>query len=127
MAGDETRRHFRISEIREAKKPDIGRLEMPVRTTVVGSWWLHPEMEEDLARHHAGKCSAHESEAILNRAATKAIKEQRELGLDEWTGGEYHTDNFILHIHKMMTGFEIDKPQADDVFDYDDMTHAKIV
>jgi 5-methyltetrahydropteroyltriglutamate--homocysteine methyltransferase len=27
----------------------------------------------------------------------------------------------------MMTGFEIDKPQADDVFDYDDMTHAKIV
>ena len=27
----------------------------------------------------------------------------------------------------MLTGLEIDKPQADDVFDYDDMTHAKIV
>jgi methionine synthase II (cobalamin-independent) len=100
---------------------------MPVRTTVVGSWWLHPEMEKDLARHHAGKCSPQESESILNRAAAKAIQEQRDLGLDEWTGGEYHTDNFILHIHNMVTGFEVDKPQADDVFDYDDMTHAKIV
>jgi methionine synthase II (cobalamin-independent) len=100
---------------------------MPVRTTVVGSWWLHPEMEKDLARHHAGECSPQESEAILSRAASKAIQEQRDLGLDEWTGGEYHTDNFILHIHKCLTGLEVDKPQADDVFDYDDMTHAKVV
>ena len=100
---------------------------MAVRTTVVGSWWLHPEMEKDLARHHAGECSPQESEAILNRAAAKAIQEQRDLGLDEWTGGEYHTDNFILHMHKCLTGLEVDKPQADDVFDYDDMTHAKIV
>ena len=100
---------------------------MPVRTTVVGSWWLHPEMEKDLARHHAGECSPQESETILNRAAAKAIQEQRDLGLDEWTGGEYHTDNFILHMHKCLTGLEVDKPQADDVFDYDDMTHAKIV
>ena len=100
---------------------------MPVRTTVVGSWWAHPEMEQDLARHHAGKCSPQESESILNRAAAKAIQEQRELGLDEWTGGEYHTDNFILHMHNVITGLEVDKPQAEDVFDYDDMTHAKIV
>ncbi len=100
---------------------------MPVRTTVVGSWWLHPEMEKDLARHHAGECSPQESEAILNRAASKAIKEQRDLGLDEWTGGEYHTDNFIENMHKRLTGLEVDKPQADDLFDYDDMTHAKVV
>jgi methionine synthase II (cobalamin-independent) len=100
---------------------------MPVRTTVIGSWWMHPEMEEDLARHHAGKCSPQESEAILNRAASKAIKEQRDLGLDEWTGGEYHTDNFIEHLHKCVTGLEVDKPQAEDLVDYDDMTHAKVV
>jgi methionine synthase II (cobalamin-independent) len=100
---------------------------MPVRTTVVGSWWLHPEMEQDLARVHSGKTSPQESETILNRAAAKAIQEQRDLGLDEWTGGEYHTDNFILHMHNVITGLEVDKPQADDVFDYDDMTHAKIV
>jgi 5-methyltetrahydropteroyltriglutamate--homocysteine methyltransferase len=100
---------------------------MPVRTTVVGSWWLDPEMERDLARHHKGDLSAKDSEAILNRAAAKAIKEQRDLGLDEWTGGEYHTDNFILHMHKCLTGLEVDKPEADDVFDYDDMTHAKVV
>ena len=30
-------------------------------------------------------------------------------------------------MHKCLTGLEVDKPQADDVFDYDDMTHAKIV
>ena len=100
---------------------------MAVRTTVVGSWWLHPEMEEDLARHHSGKLSPKESEAVLSRAATKAIAEQRDLGLDEWTGGEYNTDNFILHMHKCLTGLEVDKAQADDVFDYDDMTHAKVV
>ena len=100
---------------------------MPVRTTVVGSWWLHPEMEEDLARHHQGRCSPQESETILNRAATKAIREQRDLGLDEWTGGEYHTDNFIEHLHRRVTGLEVDKPQAEDLVDYDDMTHAKVV
>lgn len=100
---------------------------MAVRTTVVGSWWLHPEMEHELTRHHAGELSPQQSESILNRAAAKAIQEQRDLGLDEWTGGEYHTDNFILHLHKCVTGLEIDKPQAADVFDYDDMTHARIV
>ena len=100
---------------------------MPVRTTVVGSWWLHPEMEKDLARHHAGQCSPQESEAILDRAASKAIAEQRDLGLDEWTGGEYQTDNFIEHLHRRVTGLEVDKPQAADLVDYDDMTHAKVV
>ena len=100
---------------------------MPVRTTVVGSWWLHPEMEQDLARVHAGKLSTQERDAVLNRAAAKAIQEQRDLGLDEWTGGEYHTDNFVLHMHKCLTGLEIDKPEADDVFDYDDMTYTKVV
>ena len=36
---------------------------MPVRTTVVGSWWLHPDMEEELAHHHAGQLPPKESEA----------------------------------------------------------------
>jgi methionine synthase II (cobalamin-independent) len=66
------------------------------------------------------------SEGVLKRAAAKAIQEQRDLGLDEWTGGEYHTDNFVMHMHKCLTGLEIDKPEAEDVFDYDDMTHAKV-
>jgi 5-methyltetrahydropteroyltriglutamate--homocysteine methyltransferase len=84
-------------------------------------------METELARYHAGELSPAAGEAIMNRAAAKAIQEQRDLGLDEWTGGEYNTDNFILHMHKCLTGLEIDKPQANDVFDYDDMTHARIV
>ena len=100
---------------------------MAIRTTVIGSWWVHPEHEKDLARYHEGKLSPADGEAVLKRAATAAIKEQRDLGLDEWTGGEYFTHDFILHMHKCLTGIEIDKPEADEVFDYDDMTHAKVV
>jgi methionine synthase II (cobalamin-independent) len=100
---------------------------MAVRTTVVGSWWLHPEHEPDLLRHHAGKLSPAESEAVLKRAATKAIQEQRDLGLDEWTGGEYQTDDFIMHMHRCLTGLEIVKPGEVQPFDYDDMAMAKVV
>ena len=49
---------------------------------------------------------------MLNRAAAAAIDEQRALGLDEWTGGEYFTDNFIDHMQRVLHGFEIDKPDA---------------
>jgi methionine synthase II (cobalamin-independent) len=100
---------------------------MPVRTTVVGSWWMQPEMEQDLARHHAGKCTPQESEAILSRAASKAIREQRALGLDEWTGGEYQSEDFIRHLQRRVTGLVVDKPQAADLVDYDDIAHAKVV
>jgi methionine synthase II (cobalamin-independent) len=99
---------------------------MGIRTTVIGSWWPYPEDEADLARYHAGKLSAAEGEAVLKRAATRAIAEQRSLGLTEWTGGEYHTDNFIMHMHACLRGMEVDKPQAEDPFDYDDLAHARI-
>jgi methionine synthase II (cobalamin-independent) len=100
---------------------------MAVRTTVVGSWWPLPEHEADLARHHSGELSREDGSAVLDRAAAAAIAEQRALGLDEWTGGEYFTDNFVYHMHKVLTGIEIDKPEAEDPFDYDDMAHARIV
>src|SRR5262245_61957180 len=100
---------------------------MPVRTTVVGSWWIYPEDAADLRAYHDGKLSKEQGEAVLKRVASKAIAEQRALGLDEWSGGEYFTDEFILHMHKCLTGLEVDKPAAEFVFDYDDMTHAKIV
>jgi 5-methyltetrahydropteroyltriglutamate--homocysteine methyltransferase len=100
---------------------------MSVRTTVVGSWWPLPEHEADLRRYHDGQLSEDEGERVLERAAAAAIAEQRALGLDEWTGGEYHTDNFIYHMHKMLTGIEVDAPGADEAFDYDDMVHGKIV
>jgi len=100
---------------------------MSVRTTVVGSWWIHPENEQELRRYHTGKLSPRDGEAVLNKAATQAIKDQRELGLDEWTGGEYHTDDFILHMHRCLTGLEITRPGEPEPFDYDDMTSAKVV
>jgi hypothetical protein len=30
-------------------------------------------------------------------------------------------------MHKCLTGLDVNKPQAEDVFDYDDMTHAKVI
>ena len=100
---------------------------MSVRTTVVGSWWVHPDDEADLACYHAGNLSPQQADDVLSRAATTAIREQRELGLDEWTGGEYFTQDFILHVHKCLTGLEIQKPQAQEPFDYDDVAYTKIV
>ena len=100
---------------------------MPVRTTVVGSWWIYPEDAADLRAYHDGKLSKQASDAVLNRVASKAIAEQRALDLDEWSGGEYFTDEFILHMYKCLTGLQVDKPQEAVVFDYDDMAHAKIV
>ena len=45
---------------------------MGIRTTVVGSWWIDSENEQDLARHFAGTLTHAESEALLTRAATQA-------------------------------------------------------
>jgi 5-methyltetrahydropteroyltriglutamate--homocysteine methyltransferase len=100
---------------------------MALRTTVAGSWWLSPEHEADLRRYHGGDLSAVETVTVLDRAAAAAIAEQRALGLDEWTGGEYFTRHFIFHMHERLTGVEIDKPERKDVFDYDDMAHVRIV
>jgi methionine synthase II (cobalamin-independent) len=99
---------------------------MALRTTVVGSWWKLDEYEDDLRRMHAGELDAQASEALLDRAAGAAIAEQRALGLDEWTGGEFFTDNFIDHMQRVLHGFEIDKPDEPDPFDYDDLAHAVI-
>jgi hypothetical protein len=51
----------------------------------------------------------------------------RPLGLDDWSGGEYHTDNFICHLHRHLTGLEIIKPAESTISDYDDITVAKVV
>src|SRR3954465_12868446 len=99
---------------------------MALRTTVVGSWWKLDEHEQDLRRYHAGELSGQEGEELLDRAAAAAIAEQRELGLDEWTGGEYFTDNFIDHMQRVLQGFEVDKPDEPDPLNYDALTHAVI-
>src|SRR3984885_9922451 len=99
---------------------------MALRTTEVGSWWKLDEYEDQLARHHRGALDPEEGDELLTRAAAAAIDEQRALGLDEWTGGEYFTDNFIDHMQRVLHGFEIDKPDEPDPFDYDDLAHAVI-
>ncbi len=100
---------------------------MALRTTVVGSWWIPDEHEDELRRYHRGELTAEEGEDVLSRCATGAIREQMELGLDEWTGGEYFTDDFIMHMARVLAGIEVDRPAEAEIFDYDDFAHARIV
>jgi 5-methyltetrahydropteroyltriglutamate--homocysteine methyltransferase len=100
---------------------------MSVRTTVVGSWWWPQEHAEELHRYHEGGLDAAAAERLLDRCAADAIAQQRALGLDEWTGGEYFTYNFVNHIQKVLTGIEVDREGDHEIFDYDDVPHARIV
>jgi methionine synthase II (cobalamin-independent) len=100
---------------------------MSVRTTVVGSWWWPAEHADELRRYHEGDLDATAGEQLLDRCAAAAIAQQRELGLDEWTGGEYFTYNFVNHLQNVITGIEIDREGEHELFDYDDVPHARIV
>lgn len=100
---------------------------MPVRTTVVGSWWPLEQYDEDLHRYHRGELSPEDGERVLAAAAAEAIGQQRGLGLDEWTGGEYFADDFIQHLALKLDGVVIDREAEEEIFDYDDVAHAKIV
>lgn len=97
-----------------------------LRTTIVGSWWPLEGYEAKLRQMHRGEMSEAESEALLRECAQLAIDEQRELGLTEWTGGEYFTDDFLMQMQKVLSGVEIDVPAKSNLFDYDDMGHARI-
>jgi methionine synthase II (cobalamin-independent) len=99
---------------------------MSVRTTAVGSWRPQDEQWEALREHHAGHLSAADSERLLKESAAAAIAQQQALGLTEWTGGEYFTDEFLNHMQRVLTGIEIDVPSKDELFDYDDFAHARI-
>ncbi len=100
---------------------------MAIRTTTIGAWWEPPDHAEDLARYHRGELPGEAGEQVLRAAAATAIREQRELGLDEWTGGEYFAFKFISRIHEVLTGVEVDRPEAELIVDYDDTAHATIV
>jgi methionine synthase II (cobalamin-independent) len=99
---------------------------MSIRTTVVGSWWPYADEAENLAKVHGGELDGPEADEALNRCAARAIQEQRQLGFDEWTGGEYFAEEFILHLQKRLTGVEIDIPPRENEFDYDDLGHMVI-
>ena len=81
-----------------------------LRTTVVGSWPIAPEFEGRMKQYHQGHLSPEEAEALLREAAALAVAQQRECGLDEYTGGETWADTFILHFPKLLTGIA---PTAD--------------
>jgi methionine synthase II (cobalamin-independent) len=98
-----------------------------VRTTVVGSWWPQVDAEEELRRYHAGELDRGDALGLLDRCATTAIAEQRALGLAEWTGGEYFTDDWIGHIRSVLSGVELASRAAAEVFDYDDLARLRLV
>jgi 5-methyltetrahydropteroyltriglutamate--homocysteine methyltransferase len=75
-----------------------------IRTTVVGSWPVADEFAGQIQRYHEGRLTAVEAEALLTEVAARAIAQQRQCGLDEYTGGETWADNFILHFPKLISG-----------------------
>jgi methionine synthase II (cobalamin-independent) len=83
-----------------------------LRTTVVGSWPPPQEFERDLQRYHHGELAPNDAEALLREVAARAIREQRECGLDEYTGGETSADTFILHFPHWFSGLEPLDPEA---------------
>lgn len=97
-----------------------------LRTTVAGSWWPSTDHEDDLRAYHHGQLSEEDGEELLKRAAAQAISEQRELGLDEWTGGEYFAYEFVEHLQRYVTGLAIEVPTKEEVFDYDDLAVARV-
>lgn len=99
---------------------------MEVRTTSVGSWVVPEALAPRLERYHAGEIAREDAEKLLVDAATVAVIEQRNLGLQEWTGGEYSSYAFIEHIPRLLSGVTVTSPAADYIFDYDDDTKFAI-
>ena len=97
-----------------------------LRTTVVGSWWPQEDLQAQLHALHRGLLPPEGSESLLRQCAERAIQQQRDLGLTEWTGGEYFTDEFLNHMQKVLTGIRIDRPSKEELFDYDDFVHATL-
>lgn len=98
---------------------------MAVRTTVVGSWWTQPDYADQLARYHRDELDDESGETVLRAAATAAIKQQIDLGLDDWTGGEYF-GIFTTRIFKVLTGVTLDRPETSSLADYDDFARVSI-
>jgi methionine synthase II (cobalamin-independent) len=86
-----------------------------------------PEFEDRIQRYYRNEMSPEDGEQVLAEAAAAAIKEQMDLGIDEWTGGEYYAYGFIARLHERLTGVKIDKPEADVIIDYIDVAHGLIV
>jgi 5-methyltetrahydropteroyltriglutamate--homocysteine methyltransferase len=80
-----------------------------------------------LARFHRGELSEAEGQQVMDAAASQAIREQRDLGLTEWTGGEYYTDDWLGQLPKVLTGIELVKPPEPVLIDYDDHARYRIV
>ncbi|HEX3815215.1 MAG TPA: hypothetical protein VHX59_20465 [Mycobacteriales bacterium] len=100
---------------------------MALRTTVVGSWWWPKDRSDELRKFHDGGLSEAAGEALLVDCAAAAVREQTELGLDEWTGGEFFTDDFLGQLVGRLTGLEVVASKQPEVFDYDDQAHARVV
>lgn len=100
---------------------------MSIRTTSVGSWWIPEQYADQLASYHQGALETSRAEKVLVDAAALAVKEQVELGFDEWTGGEYSSDEFVKQITRYLGGIRVKEPHVDYLFDYDDLPGFEII
>ncbi|MBV9119394.1 MAG: hypothetical protein JOZ39_01705 [Chloroflexi bacterium] len=93
---------------------------MALRTTVVGSWSVPESARDEMARYYRGELPPSEADDVLNSAATEAIRQQRELGLTEWTSGELYTRGFVGHLPSRLAGLKKTRDAAALIVDYDD-------
>ncbi len=83
-----------------------------IRSTVVGSWPAEDRYQAGLQQYFQGELAPEEAEKLLSAAAGEAIRQQRDCGLVEYTGGETSADSFILHFPRVFTGLELIDPTA---------------
>jgi len=77
-----------------------------IRTTVVGSWPIPPDLKPQLTAYYRGDVDDDEARAVLQAAARIAMQEQRACGLDQIMGGEIFAPDFVHHVPPRLVGLQ---------------------
>jgi methionine synthase II (cobalamin-independent) len=75
-----------------------------IRTTVVGSWPIPPQLKPHLTAYYRGDTSDDAAYDVLQRAARIAMDEQIACGLDQIMGGEVFAPDFVHHVPPRLAG-----------------------
>jgi len=75
-----------------------------IRTTVVGSWPIPPDLKPQLTAYYRGDVGDDDACAVLQAAARIAMDEQRACGLDQIMGGEVFAPDFVHHVPPRLAG-----------------------
>lgn len=77
-----------------------------IRTTVVGSWPISPQLKPQLTAYYRGDSSDEQAHPVLQQAARIAMDEQLACGLDQIMGGEVFAPDFVHHVPPRLAGLK---------------------